>query len=411
MDITLPPKVPYRRYALQLSILLLLSGIIYQLFRPTVPVISLAEYPLTRVEQHDLMLYSDALGEFVARHQRLLTAPVSGVVAEIMHRPGSEVQNDTVILRLDNPELDLKVLAATNALQKMQAELIAFDAQQINQLLEQQGRIAELSNQLQQAELELNVNKELAASGIAARIELQRAELRVSQQQQKLEFEQKKFAQFSRLQQAEKSQKLLQLNQLQDEQKLLQQQQQNMLLTAGINGFLQQLDIELGQSVSSGQALAKVGSQHELSARILLNQRHASQIQVGSQVLIDIRNNTIEGSISRIEAVINNGTIAAEVWLPDILPVGSRPFQQINARILLQQKPNALYIPQMPGLKPNTSQTLFVQTANNKAEPREIRFGELSERYLLIEAGVQANENILLYDIPQWQQQPYLILQ
>ena len=411
MDINLPQQKPYRRYLLIAAGISLVSLLFFQLLRPAVPAISLADYPLTSVQQGELTLYSDALGELIARQQRLLTAPAAGIITEILHRPGSEVAADTVVIRLENPELDLKVIAAANDLQKMQAELTAFDSQQINQLLEQQGRLAELENQLQQAELELKVNQELTANGIAARIELQRAELRVTQQRQKLEFEQKKYAQFARMQQAEKAQKTLQLSQLDGEYQLLLQQQTKMQLTAGISGYLQQLDVELGQSVASGQALARVGSQHELSARIQLNQRHAEQIFIGSPVFIETRGGMIEGQISRIEAVIQNGSIAAEVSLPDQLPAGSRPAQQITAKVLLQHKADALYIRQSPGLRPNSSQILFVKTSANTAEPREVHFGELSDRQLLIEAGLEANEQILAYDKPDWQLHSYLILQ
>jgi len=410
MDINLPQTKPYRRYMLIIAGISLFGMACYQLLRPNVPSVSLLDYPLTTVQMGDLTLYSDALGELIARQQRLLTAPAHGIVTEIWHRPGAEVAADTVILQLENPELDLRVIAAANNVQKMQAELSAFASQQINQLLEQQGKLAELENQLQQAELELRVNQELTAKGIAARIELQRAELRVSQQQQKLAFEQKKYAQFAQLQQAEQAQKALQLTQLQEEHQSLLLQQQQMQLTAGLNGYLQQLDIELGQSVSSGQALARVGSQHQLSARISLNQRHAEQVVIGSPVLIHTRNGIIEGQISRIEAVVQHGSIAAEVSLPDTLPAGSRPLQPITAKVLLQQKKQALFVAQQPGLRPNSEQTVFVKTSAKIAEPRQVRFGELSERQLVIEAGLTANEQILAYDNPHWLAYPHIKL-
>lgn len=410
MDITLPQTRPYRRYLLIFISVSLLGLASYQLLKPTVPSVSLHDYPLITVQKGDLTLYSDALGELIARQQRLLTAPAQGIVTEIMHRPGAEVAADTVILRLDNPELDLRVAAAANAIQKMQAELSAFASQQINQLLEQQGKLAELQNQLQQAELELRVNQELTEKGIAARIELQRAELRVSQQQQKLAFEQKKYTQFAQLQQAEQAQKTLQLTQLQEEYQLLQQQQQQMQLTAGIHGYLQQLDIELGQSVSNGQALARVGSQHQLSARIYLNQRHAEQVAIGSPVFIQTRNGIIEGQVSRIEALVQHGSIAAEVSLPDNLPTGSRPLQPITAKVLLHQQKQALFVAQQPGLRPNSEQTVFVKTTAKTAEPRLVHFGELSDRQLIIEAGLAENEQILAYDNPHWLAYPYIKL-
>lgn len=410
MDIQLPERRPWRIYLLAAGFSLLFCFGLYQLASPAIPAVSLTEHPLVEVQQSDIALYTDALGELFASQQLLLTAPAQGAVIEVLQRPGALVQADTAILRLDNPELDLKVQAAASNLKKMQAELSAFHAQQQSELLEQQGRLAELAALLEQAELETNLNMELVERGIAANIELQRAKLRLRQQQQKLDFEQRKFTQFSALQKAELEQKHVQLKQLEEELNLLQKQQYKMLVTAGIAGYLQQLDVELGQSVIQGAALARVGSQQKLSARIYINQRQADQVAVGSSVIIDSRRGLIEGRIHRLEALVENGTVAAEVSLPDDLPAGLRPSLQITASVLLGERSNALYIPQQAGLRPNSSERVFVQGSAGLAQARQVRFGELSNQQLLIESGLEAGERFIAVPSDLWPDQPLLQL-
>lgn len=410
MDIQLPEHRPWRIYLLAAGFSLLFCFGLYQLASPAIPAVSLTEHPLVEVQQSDIALYTDALGELFASQQLLLTAPAQGAVIEVLQRPGALVQPDTAVLRLDNPELDLKVQAAASNLKKMQAELSAFHAQQQSELLEQQGRLAELAALLEQAELETNLNMELVERGIAANIELQRAKLRLRQQQQKLDFEQRKFTQFSTLQKAELEQKHVQLKQLEEELNLLQKQQYKMLVTAGIAGYLQQLDVELGQSVIQGAALARVGSQQKLSARIYINQRQADQVAVGSSVIIDSRRGLIEGRIHRLEALVENGTVAAEVSLPDDLPAGLRPSLQITASVLLGERSNALYIPQQAGLRPNSSERVFVQGSAGLAQARQVRFGELSNQQLLIESGLEAGERFIAVPSDLWPDQPLLQL-
>lgn len=410
MDIQLPERRPWRIYLLAAGFSLLFCFGLYQLASPAIPAVSLTEHPLVEVQQSDIALYTDALGELFASQQLLLTAPAQGAVIEVLQRPGALVQPDTAVLRLDNPELDLKVQAAASNLKKMQAELSAFHAQQRSELLEQQGYLAELAALLEQAELETNLNMELVERGIAANIELQRAKLRLRQQQQKLDFEQRKFTQFSALQKAELEQKHVQLKQLEEELNLLQKQQYKMLVTAGIAGYLQQLDVELGQSVIQGAALARVGSQQKLSARIYINQRQADQVAVGSSVIIDSRRGLIEGRIHRLEALVENGTVAAEVSLPDDLPAGLRPSLQITASVLLGERSNALYIPQQAGLRPNSSERVFVQGSAGLAQARQVRFGELSNQQLLIESGLEAGERFIAVPSDLWPDQSLLQL-
>lgn len=410
MDILLPKRRSWLRDGIWASLVLLSGFGLYQLASPAVPAVSLRDYPLITVQQGDIALYTDALGELFASQQLLLTAPATGTVIEVLQRPGAVVAPDTAILRLDNPELELKVQTASSNLTQMQAELSAFQARQHSELLAQQGTLAELNALLQRAQLELDLLTDLRARGVAANVEWQRASLHLQQQQQQLGFQQKKLVQFNQLQAAELAQKQEQLNLYTQEYKLLQQQQEKMLVSAGIAGFLQQLDVELGQSVSQGAVLARVGSQQQLSARIYINQRQADQVSVGSPVIIDSRRGLLEGQVRRLEAVVSNGTVAAEVSLPEQLPAGLRPSLQITASVRLGQRENALYISQQNGLVPNSTQRVFVQTSATLAEQRQVRFGELSNRQLLIESGLRAGERFIALAPDAWPDQALLQL-
>lgn len=411
MDIQLPRRTPWRTYLALSSALLLLCYGVYFLSNPAIPSVSTQDYPLQQVLQSDIQLTATALGELFASEQLLLTAPAAGTVVAIQQRPGALVNADSVILRLDNPELDLKVQAAASQLKKLQAEFMAFQAQQQSALLDQQGELAELTALRERAALELNLISELRERGVAATVELQRASLQLQQQQQKLDFGQQKLVQFRQLQAAQLTQQQEQLKLSADELQLLQKQQQKMLITAGMAGLLQQLDVELGQSVLQGASLARVGSQQKLSARIYINQRQADQINIGTPVTIDSRRGLLNGHIQRIEAVVVNGTVAAEVSLPDQLPAGLRPSLQITASVQLGKRPQALSIKQTGGLRPNTTQRVFALDDAGMAHARQVQFGELNNQQLLIEKGLQAGERLIVLPQDLWPDQPLLRLQ
>lgn len=411
MDIQLPKRTPWRTYlALSAALLLLCYGV-YFLSNPAIPSVSTQDYPIQQVQQSDIQLTATALGELFASEQLLLTAPAAGTVVAIQQRPGALVNADSVILRLDNPELDLKVQAAASQLKKLQAEFMAFQAQQQSALLDQQGELAELTALRERAALELNLISALRERGVAATVELQRASLQLQQQQQKLDFGQQKLVQFRQLQAAELTQQQEQLKLAADELELLQKQQQKMLITAKMAGLLQQLDVELGQNVLQGASLARVGSQQKLSARIYINQRQADQISIGTPVTIDSRRGLLNGHIQRIEAVVVNGTVAAEVSLPDQLPAGLRPSLQITASVQLGKRPQALSIRQTGGLLPNTTQRVFVLDDAGMAHARQVQFGELNNQQLLIEKGLQAGERFIVLPQDLWPDQPLLRLQ
>lgn len=354
------------------------------------------------VKQSDLDIYTSAYGEFASAKERLLTAPAQGKVAEILVRPGTKVSPDTVILQLVNPRLEQEVNAAKGELAQQLAQLEAFKYEQQSERLNYQGRIADIEAEIERAQLELSVNEDLLNLGVSSKIELQRANLSVKQESKKLEFEKKKFSQFVEMQSFQLTQQNITVEQLQSQLALLEQQLDDMKVKAGISGSLQELDIELGQSVQLGQSLAKVGSDKELIARIRLPQNQADQIDINAPVVIDTQKGYIKAHISRIESVVNNGTVLAEAVLDEALTSNARPALSISAQVFVKHQQAAKHIQQVPGLRPRSKQAVFIRNDQDELEQRQVTFGDLSNNQLLIQAGLNTGEEIVSSDISNY---------
>ena len=171
-----------------------------------------------------------------------------------------------------------------------------------------------------------------------------------------------------------------------------------MNIRAGLNGTLQNLDIALGESVSLGQSIAKVGSLDKLIARIRLPQRQADQINLGAKVLIDTQKGKIAAHITRIESIVTDGSVLAEATLDGELTPNARPSLTISAKVFVEHQSQAIHIKQSAGLRPSTKQTLYVLT-NSQLEQRKVTFGHLTKNRLIIESGLQAGDVIVADDM------------
>ena len=185
---------------------------------------------------------------------------------------------------------------------------------------------------------------------------------------------------------------------------LLEQQLDDMKVKAGIKGSLQTLEIELGQSVQLGQSLAKVGSDEELIARLRLPQNQADQIYINALVLIDTQKGIIKGHITRIESVVSNGSVLAEVVIDEALTSNARPALSISAQVFVGNQQGANYIEQVPGFRPRSKQSVFVRDNNNNLNQRNVTFGELSGNKLVITAGLQSGEQLVSSDTQKYNQ-------
>lgn len=410
MKIEFTTQKPWKKWTAISLFVFLLAYATYAVSSKSVKSVSAASLNFQTVQQGALDVYSNAYGELISAKERLLTAPALGKVSEILVRPGTQVTPDMVILHLFNPKLEQEVSESRGELAQREAQREAFKYEQQNDRLNYQGRIADIEAEIEKAQLELSVNEELMGLGVASKIELQRAKLAVKQESSRLAFEKEKYKQFIEMQSYQLTQRDIIITQQESQVVLLEKQLGDMHVKAGITGSLQTLEVELGQSVQSGESLAKVGSNKELIARIRLPQQQADQIDINAKVNIDTQKGLISAHISRIESVVTNGSVLAEAVLDGELTSNARPSLAISAQVFVKHQADAIYIPQVAGLRPRSKQTLFVRTNANTVEQRDISFGELSQGNLIIDQGLVLGEEIVSSDTSKYNKYKQLSL-
>lgn len=396
MKIEIAQKKSNRRwYALGLVVVTFLS-LAFVFNQEETLVVSANEIDVLQVEQGSVDLYSQAFGELFSEQERLLTSQASGKVAEIYLRPGTQVEPDTVILSLANPELDRAHQSALGDYNAQKVQLESFDLEQQNERLDYQSRIADIEAALERARLELYVNKQLSERGVSAKLEIQRAELVVKQEAKKLAFEREKYQHFLKVQAFQLKQRQIELEQLHQQVALLQHQLDDMQVKAGIHGTLQSLDVEIGETLPQGSVLGRVGSVDKLLARLRIPQHQADQITVGAPVELTTRKGLITGEINLIESVVNNGVVIAEVRLTSDLPSDARPLAPVTGQIFMKTQHNALYVPQLAGLRPLSQLERFVmKEGESQATKKRIQLGDLTKGKLIIQSGVDVNDRFV----------------
>lgn len=399
------------KIALFSAAFMLLACIGYFIMQPTMPQLNANTLNVVTVQQGDIDIMTPVYGQYASRYERLISAPALGQISEIYLRAGADVEADTVIAKLTNPDLEQQLFEAQAKLERMNSEFAAFKFQKQNEQLTFQAELADIDSQIQSAKLDVDANQRLSEQGIAAKIDLERATLKYQQLKKRLEFSSYRFEKQKEMHKLELEQQQILLTQQQKQLALVSNKVAALTITAGIAGTLQRLDIELGQRVSQGQAMARVGSKSQLMAKLNIPQRMAERIQLGARVELKHPSGMLKGTVKQLASVVENGFIVAEVHLSEPLPTNLRPAQPVNALVFVERKENALYVSQQPGLKPLGAQLLYKQLANQaQLQQQEITFGELTGKDLLITAGASAGEKIITNDLSQWHTYSHLAL-
>jgi multidrug resistance efflux pump len=376
---------------------------LYLTLNPGTPTLDKSELNTVVVEQGDIDVYLPVFGSYISEYQRLITAPSQGQIIEVFIRPGADVSKDTVIATMANPDLMQDHYEAELKLERMKSEFLSFKFLKQNEQLAFQSDLADMDSQIQTTKLDVDVNTRLVEQGITGAIELERSSLAYAQIKKRTEFAQYRYTKLLEMHKLQLEQQQILITQQQQYVKRLSTKINDLNITAGIDGTLQSLDIEVGQRLTTGSQIGKVGSKNKLIAQINIPQRFAQLVAHGSPIIITNKSQHLKGHITQMGSVVENGFVVAEAAITSELPKTIKPSQPLNAELFITHKKQALFVEQKPGLIPLSQMSIFTQTNNNPTlEKTTINFGELSNHQLLISSGAKKGDVLVVNDMKRW---------
>jgi HlyD family secretion protein len=260
------------------------------------------------------------LGTLVPEEIRWVAANTEGHVEKIIVRPGARVEADTLILELGSPELEQTAHDAESKAKAAESELTTLRATLQRELLDQEATTARVHSEYEQAKMERQTNDQLAKNGLVANLVYKTSQVKEAELGNRDQIEQKRLA-FARdsiePQLASKQAAVDQANQL---AKLKLDQVEALHVKAGMVGVLQQLPVEVGQRLKVGDNLARVADPTKLKAEVKIAETQAKDIQINQPAVVDTRNGTVKGHVTRVNPAVVQRPVTVYVALDEPLP-------------------------------------------------------------------------------------------
>ncbi|MCP4988922.1 MAG: HlyD family efflux transporter periplasmic adaptor subunit [Colwellia sp.] len=369
----------------------------------TEPTIELKDIRISQVKQGNFQVNVAGYGRLKAKYQRLLTSQTPAIVESISLYPGAKVNKDSIIMTLSDPQLEQAVINAKLALARQNAE---FNQQLIahkSQLLEHDAQIALLKSELENAQLKAQAEQKLIDKGIVSALDFKRSQLTVRQLAQRVAIEQSRQEHLKAMQvERTKISKDL-ITQYQHNFSMIQKRFDRLTVRAGLNGILQTMPVEIGQSVAPGTQLAMVGSDKQLVAQLRVQQNQADQIAIGMAGSIETSGNRISAKVIRIDPVVSDGRVLIELDLTGTLPTNARPDLTVEGKVHVKEIVKALYVEQPNNAHSFKEKNIYRLTKDNQsAELTTIKFGTLSGNQIEVLSGVQLGDKLIVSDMSQW---------
>jgi HlyD family secretion protein len=343
------------------------------------------------------------LGTLVPETIRLIPAVTDGQVQTRYLLPGTPVKANTVIFDLVNPQLQQETLDAEYQLKGAQAAYEQTKAQLQNQLMDKRTLAASVSSQYRTAEMVRQTKEELGANGLAPMLDVKTAQVQAEELAKENDLAQKEVQTFDNSIASQLAVQEATVNQKRAMYELKKSQMDQLHIRPGIDGMLQELDVEVGQKVTMGTVLARVAQPTHLKAQLKIAETQAKDILIGQKATVDTHNGIIPGHVTRIDPAVVNGTVTVDVGLDGPLPTGARPDLSVEGTVEIERLADVLFVERPVHGEANSTVGIFKVVDDGKEATRvQVQLGRTSVNTVEIVKGLEIGDKVILSDMSAW---------
>ncbi|CAM4272436.1 HlyD family secretion protein [Pseudoalteromonas byunsanensis] len=363
------------------------------------PEILRKESLFSNIQKGEFIVNVDGYGEFKSNDQKLITSRSQATVEKVFLKPGASVKPDSVILKLSNPEIEENVLIARQELAKEYATLKQIELSQKREIMTEKVKFTELEANYELSNINFQAQSDLSTKGIVSKLSFAESDIKAQQMRKVLAIYKDQIEQLKLIHTESINMQKEMIKQAESNLRIAKDKLDNLTITAGMTGVLQQSFVTLGQTVSSGAQLALISGTENLVGIIKVPQTQADLIKLGQKAKINTRKEIIHGKVARIDPVVTDGTVSVEIKMEGDLPDNIRPELSIDGTIEIESIPDTFFIERPANIQPNSIGKLYLVSEElNHASAKEITFGAESGRYIQILSNVNVGETYIISD-------------
>jgi len=408
MDIARPSNVRQKRIrqAIYIGGSLLVVALIsvgLSRLRPAAPTVEAGTVWKDTVKRGPMVRQVRGLGTLVPEDIRWIPSTTAARVEKIVLRPGTKVTAESVILELSNPQLEQELQDAQLRVQSAEASLANLKVQVQNELLNQRAAAATIEADYNRAKMQAEMNNELAKDKLISDIQRRQTEIDAQQLAVRNDIAKEQLASRAESARAQLAVQQAALDQARAMLQLKLRQRDELKVRAGLNGILQQVEVQEGQQVNPGANLVRVADPSRLKAEIKIAETQAKDIQVGQRAEVDTRVGIVPGKVMRIDPSVQNGTRTVDVSLDGELPRGAVPDLSVDGNIELERLPDVLFMGRPAFGQEQSTISLFKVDADGSGASRvQVKLGKSSVNAMEIVGGLNVGDTVILSDMSQW---------
>jgi HlyD family secretion protein len=379
--------------------------------KPAAPTVERATVWIDSVKRGPMVREVRGLGTLVPEDIVWIPAQFDSQVAKVGVHSGDEVKPGTVLVVLSNPDMEVTANDFEWQVKRAEAAYADLKVKMQSNTFDQQSIVDTTNSDMKQAELTKERDQELLKLNLKADMDVKLSVANWEKLVGKYKIEKQKLDILKQSVDAQLEAQQVQIDQLKAQWALKKKQVQELTITAGIAGRVQEMTLQQGQKVKPGDVLAKVAQPWKLMARLNIAETQAKDIILGQKAEVDTRNGIVAGHVIRIDASIVNGTRTVDCKLDGALPPGAVPDLSVDGTIEIERLADVVFVGRPVFGQPNSQVGLFKLDEDGKGATRTtVKLGRSSVNTIEVTEGLKVGDQVILSDMSAQDQNPRIRL-
>ncbi len=406
-------KFKHRKLAWVAGLFVALSGVAFAIanLEPGAPSVAREQLYLDEVKEGTLERKVRGPGVLQPREARWLSTRVDARVDRVLVRAGENVEPDTVIVQLSNPEVERAADAAALEVAATRAEYAAARLELESQRLDRRSSLAEARATSESARLQAVAEQRAFEKHAVSELQYSRSKILAAQLGERVEIEEQRLAALDAAVSAQLEARMARLRQ---QERALEERRlaaDSLQVRAGLAGVVQSVPVQEGQQLAPGANVARVAKPGTLYAELRIPELDARDLAAGQAATIDMRDRLVRGRVVRVDPAVTAGAVRVEIEFDETLPSQARADLSVDGTIAIETLRDVRFVGRPVGAQSESATTVFrAKPGDNVAVRVPVKFGKASVNQIVVLEGLEPGDIVALADTTQWSGEDRLVV-
>lgn len=325
-----------------------------------------------------------------------LSAIEGGMVAEKLIEEGSEVRKGDIIIRLTNPMLSLNILDSEAQLAEKQNFLRNTQVSMEQERLSLKKEKLQLDVDVERKKRKYEQYKQLYSEKLTSKEEYLQAkeDYEFAIDGRVLVVERQKQDSLYRGIQVDQMEESL--HNIRKNLVLVRQRVDNLNVKAPVDGQLGVLDVEIGQTVASGERIGQISVLSDYKVEAMIDEHYIDRVKAGLDATFERQNKDFALRVRKVYPEVRDKQFKTDFVFEGERPDNIRAGQTYYINLQLGQPAEAILIPRGPFYQTTGGQWIFVVVPDgSKAVRRKITIGRQNPNYYEVTSGLEPSEKVI----------------